>query len=46
MDGGINTDTVKVARKAGADVFVAGNSVFRAPSPIAALAALREAVTH
>ena len=46
VDGGINVDTVKVARKAGADVFVAGNSVFRAASPKDALAALREAVTH
>lgn len=46
VDGGIHAGTAKVARAAGADVFVAGNAVFRAPSPAAALAELREAVTH
>lgn len=44
VDGGINADTAKLARAAGADVFVAGNSVFRAPDPRAALAALRAAI--
>ncbi|MFN8588359.1 MAG: ribulose-phosphate 3-epimerase [Candidatus Eisenbacteria bacterium] len=46
VDGGINADTIRTARAAGADVFVAGHAVFRAPSPVAALQALREAVTH
>ncbi len=46
VDGGINAATAKVARAAGADVFVAGNAVFRAPSPSTALAELREAVTR
>lgn len=45
VDGGINVETARVARAAGADVFVAGNSVYRAADPRAALAALREAVT-
>ena len=45
VDGGINASTAKVARAAGADVFVAGHAVFRAASPTAALAELRDAVT-
>jgi ribulose-phosphate 3-epimerase len=44
VDGGINAKTAKLARAAGADVFVAGNSVFRAPDPRAALAGLRAAI--
>jgi len=44
VDGGINPETAKLARAAGADVFVAGNSVFRAADPRAALAALRAAI--
>lgn len=44
VDGGINAETAKLARVAGADVFVAGNSVFRAPDARAALAGLREAI--
>jgi len=44
VDGGIGTDTAPTARAAGADVFVAGNSVFRAADSRAALAGLRAAV--
>ncbi len=33
VDGGINNETIEVAHKAGADVFVAGSNVFGAPSP-------------
>ena len=44
VDGGIGADTAPTARAAGADVFVAGNGVFRAPDPRAALAGLRAAV--
>jgi ribulose-phosphate 3-epimerase len=44
VDGGIGPETAKRARADGADVFVAGNSVFGASDPRAALAALREAI--
>jgi ribulose-phosphate 3-epimerase len=44
VDGGIAEDTARTARAAGADVFVAGHAVFRAPDPRAALVALRAAV--
>jgi len=44
VDGGIGADTAPTSRAAGADVFVAGNSVFRAADPRAALAGLRAAV--
>jgi ribulose-phosphate 3-epimerase len=41
VDGGIDLRTAGPARNAGADVFVAGTSVFRADDPIAAVAELR-----
>jgi len=44
VDGGIGPQTIATAALAGADTFVAGNSVFRAPDPAAALRALREAL--
>jgi ribulose-phosphate 3-epimerase len=44
VDGGIGPETAKRARADGADVFVAGNSVFGASDPRAALAALRAAI--
>jgi ribulose-phosphate 3-epimerase len=44
VDGGIADATARIARAAGADVFVAGHAVFRAPDPRAALAALRASV--
>ena len=44
VDGGIDADTARIARAAGADVFVSGNAVFRASEPRAALAGLRAAI--
>jgi len=44
VDGGIAPDTARSCRAAGADVFVAGNSVYRQPDPPAALRALRDAI--
>ncbi len=44
VDGGIAADSARVARAAGADVFVAGNAVFKAGDPAAALAGLRSAI--
>lgn len=44
VDGGIGEGTAREARAAGADVFVAGNGVFRAPDPRVALAGIRAAV--
>jgi ribulose-phosphate 3-epimerase len=44
VDGGINPETAALARAEGADVFVAGNSIFRAPDSGTALASLRAAI--
>ena len=44
VDGGIGEATAREARAAGADVFVAGNAVFRAGDPRAALAGIRTAI--
>ncbi len=44
VDGGIGPETARLARAAGADVFVAGHAVFRAADPRAALAGLRAAI--
>ena len=41
IDGGIGPDNAGRARDAGADVFVAGSSVFRADDPVAAVAEIR-----
>lgn len=41
VDGGIDLRTAAPAREAGADVFVAGTSVFRADDPVAAVEELR-----
>ena len=41
VDGGINVDTAAVARQAGANVFVAGTSVFGKPDYAVAVRALR-----
>ena len=43
IDGGIDAGTIGAARRAGADLFVAGTAVFRRPDPAAAVAALRAA---
>jgi len=44
IDGGIDLTTIRPARDAGADVFVAGTSVFRTDDPAAAIQELREAM--
>ena len=41
VDGGINSETSKLAREAGANVFVAGSAVFKASDRRAAIDALR-----
>lgn len=40
VDGGVSLENAGKLKKAGADVLVAGNSVFRRPSPIEAIAEL------
>lgn len=40
IDGGVNIETGRRLVDAGADILVAGNSVFKAPDPTAAIAAL------
>jgi len=44
IDGGIGPDTIREAREAGVDVFVAGSAVFASPDPVAAIAGMRTAV--
>ena len=44
VDGGITPETAALARKAGADVFVAGTAVFRDPNPVEALKVLRTSI--
>ena len=41
VDGGIGLDNIRRAHEAGADVFVAGSSVFGASDPVSALQGLR-----
>ena len=43
VDGGITPDTIRTAYDAGARVFVAGSSVFKAHDPAEAMKALRKA---
>ncbi|MDO5619819.1 ribulose-phosphate 3-epimerase [Kocuria sp.] len=45
VDGGITEETIVRAAEAGADVFVAGSSVYGAQDPQAAITALRRAAT-
>jgi ribulose-phosphate 3-epimerase len=45
VDGGIAPNTARVARAAGAEVFVAGHAIYGQPEPRAALEALRVAVS-
>jgi ribulose-phosphate 3-epimerase len=40
IDGGISLETIDAARDAGAQLFVAGSSIFNAPDPVAAYSAL------
>ncbi|MDX2079760.1 MAG: ribulose-phosphate 3-epimerase [Terrimicrobiaceae bacterium] len=42
VDGGINAETARLSRDAGANLLVAGTSVFKAPDAAAEIAALRE----
>ena len=42
VDGGIASDTIEAAAEAGADVFVAGSSVYGADDPARAIDALRD----
>jgi len=44
VDGGIAPDTARIARAAGAEVFVAGHAIYRQSNPEIALATLRQAV--
>ena len=46
IDGGIGPDNIRSARDAGADVFVAGSSVFRADDPVAAVAEMRRLLSQ
>ena len=45
VDGGISLETIEVARNAGADTFVAGSAVFKAPDPAAMVLQLKELAT-
>jgi ribulose-phosphate 3-epimerase len=45
VDGGINTQTVKLAGKAGANVFVAGSAVFKSECPADTIKILKENAT-
>lgn len=42
VDGGINTETVKIAGKAGANVFVAGSAVFKSEDPAETIKTLKQ----
>ena len=44
VDGGITPATARLARDAGAEVFVAGTAIFRAEDPVVAAGELRSAV--
>ena len=45
VDGGIDSRTAPLVRRAGASILVAGNAIFRAPDPAAAVELLRGAAT-
>ncbi len=42
VDGGINPETIKIAAKAGANVFVAGSAVFKTEKPNETISLLRD----
>lgn len=42
VDGGINPDTIKIASRAGANVFVAGSAVFKSENPAQTIALLKK----
>ena len=41
VDGGISPDTIAIARKSGADTFVAGSSVYKSSDPAGVVTQLR-----
>ncbi len=41
VDGGVNPETIKIAARAGANVFVAGSAVFKSESPKETISVLR-----
>jgi ribulose-phosphate 3-epimerase len=41
VDGGISSETIEIAREAGADTFVAGSAVFNSPDPAEMVTQLR-----
>jgi len=45
VDGGVGTSTIRGCAEAGANVFVAGTSIFGRPDPAAALRELRDVLT-
>jgi ribulose-phosphate 3-epimerase len=44
VDGGIGPATAPIAARAGADTFIAGNSIYRAPDPVEAIHVLRRSL--
>ena len=44
VDGGLSMDTIDTAAEAGANMIVAGSSVFKAPDPAVVIGGLRERV--
>lgn len=42
VDGGVNPETIKIASRAGANVFVAGSAVFKSENPSATISLLKE----
>jgi len=44
VDGGVNVDTIDTCAKAGANVIVSGNGIFKHKDPKVAISTLREAV--
>lgn len=42
VDGGINTETIKIAGRAGANVFVAGSAVFKSENPAETIMILKK----
>ena len=46
VDGGVGPDTIEQCAAAGADVFVAGSSVYRSPEPVLMIEQLRAAAEN
>jgi ribulose-phosphate 3-epimerase len=44
IDGGITPENARLARRAGADCFVVGSALVRAPDPVKAAGEIRAAV--